>query len=885
MAATRRELVSNVIFVLFGAGPDRPSEPALRIKRSRRLEWRQGSHWKFDFHAVSIGHEVFALTRKFKALPGAMGDTPRGCAPRGKTSMNIRSVRGLVFGAAVAFAAAVAPVGAQSTDARVTEAMPAVTESVPRLVQFNGTLKDASARPVSGVASVTFAIYAEQDGGAALWAETQNVLADANGHYSALLGTSTSGGFPAELIGTGQSRWLGVSLARQEEAPRVLLASVPYALKAGDADTLGGLPASSYVTTQQLAARSTVPVFSGGSTIIATPGVAMAQASQAATPNSAQSSVIDATPTGSGTTDYIPLWTSGSNLGNSLLFQTGGKLGVGTTTPASTLDINGGQILRGGFYEYPQGTATASAGQPSHSFQWDASVFNSSTKAPVFEGFGFRAVPDQNDVASPTAKLDLFYGSGGPDGSLNDLGLSIDHTGYITFVSDQNFNGGAVNVSSLNLPPTTSAFSGVLRMGGVPVLSSYGDSSNIFLGSLSGGGGTATSAGNENAAVGQYSLYNLTSGTQNVAFGYSSLWTNTSGSYNVALGALSSEYNSTAWETTAVGYGALSNGTANGNTAVGALAGSAITSGSYNTMLGTGTSTSSGTLTYATAIGASAVAGESNSMILSGSGAAAVSVGIGTSTPGHTLDVASRGIGGANIYASSAVAGESEVYGINNATTGLSNGAYFTSNSPNGSGVVGQNEAGGYAAYFIGNVTVSGTLSKSAGSFKIDDPIDPANKYLSHSFVESPDMMNIYNGNVTTNAKGYATITLPEWFSALNRDFRYQLTVVGQFAQAIVANEINENRFTIRTNKPRVKVSWMVTGVRQDAWANAHRIPTEQEKPADEQGKYLHPELFGAGPDKAIGVGGAVNAQSQVPAAMPDPTPAASATSSIPGGH
>ena len=810
--------------------------------------------------------------------------------------MSIRSVRGVVFGAALVFGfaastIAVAPAYAQTTDARTVDAAPAASESVPRLVQFNGTLKDAAARPVSGVASVTFAIYAEQDGGAALWTETQNVLADSSGHYTALLGTATSGGFPAELIGTGQSRWLGVTIARQAEMPRVLLASVPYALKAGDADTLGGLPASSYVTTQQLAAsnaRSASPYIGGGTTIIATPGVATAQAAAGggitASADAAQS-VTQANPTGSGTTDYVPLWTSGSNLGNSMLFQTGGKLGIGTTTPAATFDLNGGEILRGAFYEYPQGTATASAGQPSHSFQWMASLFNSTTKAPENHAFGFRAVPDQNNVATPTAKLDLFYGSGGPTGSLTDLGLSIDHTGYITFVSDQTFNGSAVNVNSLNLPPTTSAFNGVLRMGGSPVLSSYGDPSNIFLGLESGGGGAATSAGNDNAAVGYQSLFNVTSGTQNAALGYETLWQNTTGSYNVAVGALANENNVTAWETTALGYGALLNATANGNTGVGALAGSGITSGSYNTMLGTGTSTSTGTLTYATAVGAGALAGESNSLILGGTGAAAVSVGIGTSSPGYTLQVASRGIGGANIYASSAVAGESEVYGINSATTGLSNGAYFTSNSPNGSGVVGQNEAGGYAAYFIGNVTVTGTLTKGSGSFKIDDPIDPANKYLSHSFVESPDMMNIYNGNVTTNAKGYATITLPEWFSALNRDFRYQLTVVGQFAQAIVATEMKDNHFTIRTNKPRVKVSWLVTGIRQDAWANAHRIPTEEEKPADEQGKYLHPELFGAGPDKAIGRGGVVDAQSQAPVATPEATAAASTTSSIPGGH
>src|ERR1700722_4918985 len=115
----------------------------------------------------------------------------------------------------------------------------ALVESVPRLVQYSGTLKDLAARPVAGVVSVSFSIYAEQDGGTALWSETQNVLADASGHYSVLLGSATASGVPPELItantgaGTVTSRWLGVTIARQPEQPRVLLASVPYALKAG----------------------------------------------------------------------------------------------------------------------------------------------------------------------------------------------------------------------------------------------------------------------------------------------------------------------------------------------------------------------------------------------------------------------------------------------------------------------------------------------------------------------------------------------------------------------------------------------------------------------------------------------------------------------------
>ena len=152
-----------------------------------------------------------------------------------------------------------------------------------------------------------------------------------------------------------------------------------------------------------------------------------------------------------------------------------------------------------------------------------------------------------------------------------------------------------------------------------------------------------------------------------------------------------------------------------------------------------------------------------------------------------------------------------------------------------------------------GKVDVVGTLSKGGGSFKIDHPLDPANKYLYHSFVESPDMMNIYNGNVTTGADGLAMVTMPDWFEALNTDFRYQLTVMGQFAQAIVASEMSGNQFSIRTDKPNVKVSWQVTGVRHDAFANANRIPVEVEKASADRGRYLYPEAIGQPASARIG--------------------------------
>ena len=168
-----------------------------------------------------------------------------------------------------------------------------------------------------------------------------------------------------------------------------------------------------------------------------------------------------------------------------------------------------------------------------------------------------------------------------------------------------------------------------------------------------------------------------------------------------------------------------------------------------------------------------------------------------------------------------------------------------------------------YAGFFDGYVNVSGSMnvngtlycnyiSKGGGSFKIDHPQDPENKYLYHSFVESPDMMNIYNGNIVTDKNGVAVVHLPEYFTVLNKDYRYQLTVVGQFAQAIVFEKIKDNQFKIKTDKPGVEVSWMVTGIRQDAWANANRIVPEVTKEERNRGKYLTPEVFNKPKEQGI---------------------------------
>jgi len=186
------------------------------------------------------------------------------------------------------------------------------------------------------------------------------------------------------------------------------------------------------------------------------------------------------------------------------------------------------------------------------------------------------------------------------------------------------------------------------------------------------------------------------------------------------------------------------------------------------------------------------------------------------------------------------------VRGLTDSTSGTGVYGWAGANSGTNYGVVGvSNSSSGYAGYFYGRVHVTGNLSKGGGSFKIDHPLDPENKYLYHSFVESPDMMNVYNGNVLLGENGEAWVELPDWFEALNQDFRYQLTCIGGFAPVYIAQEIQDNRFQIAGGEPGMKVSWQVTGIRHDPYAEANRIPVEEKKPPEEQGTYLHPVEYG----------------------------------------
>jgi hypothetical protein len=210
---------------------------------------------------------------------------------------------------------------------------------------------------------------------------------------------------------------------------------------------------------------------------------------------------------------------------------------------------------------------------------------------------------------------------------------------------------------------------------------------------------------------------------------------------------------------------------------------------------------------------------------------------------------ASNGTGSYGVWGragGTGVRGEGSVYGVSGEANGFG-----------GVGVIGIQGPGSYAGRFEGTVLVThdlivdGSVNKNGSSTTyIDHPLDPANKYLTHSSVESSEFKNVYDGIVVTDGNGYAEITLPNWFESFNRDFRYQLTVIDNtdnnlFVLTKVVKEIEGNFFAVRSSQPNVKVSWQVTGVRKDAYAKAHPIEIEKVKSDKEHGKYLAPELYG----------------------------------------
>jgi hypothetical protein len=625
----------------------------------------------------------------------------------------------------VGFLSFVLPMAAQTAGSG-----PAAAQ-VPPLVNFSGVLADVNGKPLTGVVGVTFSLYQEQQGGSPLWLETQNVHAGETGNYTVTLGSASGQGLPANLFATGEARWLGVQAQGQAEQPRILLMSVPYALKALDAETIGGKPASSFM----LAPPATK---AGGS------------------PNSAPANI-----TGSGTVNHIPRFTGATTIGNSNIFEaTAGNVGIATTTPSSKLDVNGTGDFRDTVTLFPTGT------HPTLSVHGTAFAVSHTGLVTFVAGQKF---PGTGTITGVIAGTDLTGGGLSGKVTLNLDTTKVPQLGTAnTFTANQTVNGKM----------TATSFSG----NGASV-------TNVNAVQL---GGLAASAF---AQLGANNTFTGTEFMQNGAV--------VGPINNLAAGELSVSSPSNAFAALGVaGFTAASGSNQNGGDGTDSFGGSGDTSSGF-------------------ASGANGVFAEGGGGFNGGNGI----FGLG---------------GGGGPCCVGSVDGD---------------GGFFEggSNSLNaGDGILALTGSG-LAGNFMGSVAISADLNVSGSkNFKIDHPLDPANKYLVHSAVESSERMNIYTGNVSTDGQGEATVQLPDWFAVLNTDFRYQLTVIGQFAQAIIARKIENNQFTIRTSSPNVEVSWQVTGVRQDAFAKANPLVVEQEKEARLRGFYIHPELYGAPAEKQI---------------------------------
>ena len=438
----------------------------------------------------------------------------------------IAGVTGLHAQTDSARAAAAQTASAEATAVQQTPLTPAVLTPVPRVIWFNGAFRPANKLPVARVETVTVAVYRERDGGDAVWQETQIVTMEADGRYSLLMGSTSSDGMPLEVFTSGEPRWIGITVNRPGEAeqPRVHLASVPYALKAADTDTLGGKPASAYLL-----------------------------AGEQKTPHASKTSADAASTLSAGTPGYLGMFVDPDNLGNSALYQNGAAIGLGTLTPRDSFHVtftDGG----GGFTGYAVQNLSSAVNAYSGMLFYDQAGATAQ-----FQGFNNTTHEYRvNNVAS--------------GGTIN---LMIGSSSKVLVANNGNIGVGvAVPGSKLDVEGDVN-LTGSLNVRGNAMLRVAGpDDNSIGLGF----GALAVAAPNDaNTALGSLVLGQTTTGGGNTGVGTGALGSNTTGSENTVVGLFALADNTTGGFNTAVGTGALTfNETGEFNLAVGYFAGSQL---------------------------------------------------------------------------------------------------------------------------------------------------------------------------------------------------------------------------------------------------------------------------------------------------------------------
>jgi len=475
----------------------------------------------------------------------------------------------------------------------ICSAQQTATTSVPNLIRYSGTLKDAQgAAPSSSTAvGFTFSIYKQQDGGASVWMETQNVTPDANGQYNVILGSTTAAGLPGDLFSQQEQRWLGVQVQGQEEQARVLLVSVPYALKAHEADTLGGMPASAIIKAATLA---TSAALANGTSVNALSNVG--------NPAGARGKDGKLPPNGClEVSGWITYWNINGALCQSNIFQVFnpsnpyfGNIGIGTQNPSTAFDVFGAIDVS------PTTVANSSTGN----YQI--------LENPVL-GIGYPAkyvIP-----ANENTYVGLLAGGQGST-NLTDIGTLNTFVGYNAFFHNQagsqntgvgvgagfrndagnkntyvGFDSGWTNSGNINNNTFTGWESGFANSGSNNVFSGYQAgsantaSNDVFVGyqaglNNAGGGfntfvgsdtGVSNNTGGANTYVGRYAGYSNASGVSNTMLGANAGFSNTGG-FNTFVGSSAGQMHA--------------NG--NGNTMVGNSAGLHGATGASNSFFGNG---------------------------------------------------------------------------------------------------------------------------------------------------------------------------------------------------------------------------------------------------------------------------------------------------------
>jgi hypothetical protein len=661
-----------------------------------------------------------------------------------------------------------------------------VSADIPEFMAYQGVLRDVVGNPVpDGSYDVTFRLYDVATGGTALWVETQ-MLAAADGIINAQLGAVA----PLNTLDFDVPYWLGISVEGEAElSPRTALASVPYAAHAGFADTA-------------LDAGDDDWAFSGDDIFRAYGNVGIGQGAPAVRLHVTAGDEGAARFENASTDANFTLRAS-NDIGTAGAFFGGVFPSSYPTTPAAVYG-QGGAGVRGAHFA-SLGSDGIYSSSPNGKAIWAESTGN---YAGYFTGGGWGVyVQDQLEVGSFRMQSGASTGyvltsNSGGDGTWQPIAAGSD--GDWTIAGSDMYSGVSGRVGIGDSAP--SAKLEVRDDTAVEALEVLHDGISVS---------RVANIERNTTALQNQDLLQLKVPT---------------GSDYLSQFIECERGGTVEFSVDGDGYvNSNEGGEFNGNVDVNGIA---TITGEFNV-----SSNSELPAEFATDYLSSST--RVISAVATGSGASDV-VGV----YGESVPMDWYGVGGSFKGGFRGVEGTVEATGAGGYIGVFGRAAGGTGDNY---GVYGEawGEGANYAGYFAGDVVVAGTLYGGTPAVRIDHPLNPEGRYLTHAGVESDELLNVYSGNATLDAQGEATVVMPNWFEALNQDYRYQLTCVGGFAPVYIAETIEGNRFSIAGGEPGMVVSWQVTGVRHDAYAAANPVVVESDKRPDKVGKYLHPEVFG----------------------------------------